>query len=546
MASLKLLADRLSCRQVLNIMVILGFMLNYMLRVNLTIAIVAMVIHNETGHSSNASLQHVVTAQYGFTESINVDGVSINRSLTAVTTLNNNGTAKEVDFNNTENIYSTINATNDSTFQEVRPQNNVTQLKQTRYAWNEYEVNFILGSFFWGYICTELPGGRLAEVVGAKRVFGYSMLVSSFVTLLTPLAATFGYTMVAALRVVLGFMLGATWPAIQPMTSHWIPPMERSKFVSNMMASSLGAAITMPICGFLISEIGWESVFYVTGGIGVLWSLFWFVLVFDSPAQHPRISDDERRYIQDAIGTTSTTKHLSVPWKAIFTSAPVWAIIITHGCSVFGYFTVVNQLPTYMKYILNFNIKENGLLSSLPYLGKYFFALATATLADHIRRTGKLSVTMIRKIFTTFAILCPSLLMIVLANWGCDRVTSVAIFTAALTLNGAVTAGYLGNGLDIAPNFSGTIFGLANTLSSLGGYLSAMMVGMITYHNQTYAAWSTIFWILAGTYFVGATTFLVFGSGELQSWNNPESAAQARRANEDGAEEFKPLKAPVA
>lgn len=37
------ISDFLSCRQVLNIMVILGFMLNYALRVNLTIAIVAMV-----------------------------------------------------------------------------------------------------------------------------------------------------------------------------------------------------------------------------------------------------------------------------------------------------------------------------------------------------------------------------------------------------------------------------------------------------------------------------------------------------------------------
>lgn len=40
---------------------------------------------------------------------------------------------------------------------------------------------------------------------------------------------------------------------------------------------------------------------------------------------------------------------------------------------------------------------------------------------------------------------------------GCDRVGSVVIFTAALTVNGAVTAGYLGNGLDIAPNFSGIL-----------------------------------------------------------------------------------------
>lgn len=136
--------------------------------------------------------------------------------------------------------------------------------------------------------------------------------------------------------------------------------------------------------------------------------------------------------------------------------------------------------------------------------------------------------------------------MIVLANWGCDRTTSVAIFTAALTVNGAVVAGYLGNGLDIAPNFSGTIFGLANTLSSLGGYLSAMMVGMITYHNQTYAAWSTIFWILAGTYFVGAVTFFFFGTGELQSWNNPDAIQQSTKPNEEDAEEFKPLKTRVA
>lgn len=45
--------------------------------------------------------------------------------------------------------------------------------------------------------------------------------------------------------------------------------------------------------------------------------------------------------------------------------------------------------------------------------------------------------------------------MIAQAKFGSDRIWSIAIFTAALTINGAVTAGYLGNGLDIAPNFSG-------------------------------------------------------------------------------------------
>lgn len=71
------------------------------------------------------------------------------------------------------------------------------------------------------------------------------------------------------------------------------------------LASSLGAALTLPISGFLIVAWGWESVFYVTGLIGVAWSALWFVLIYDSPAQHPRISMEERKFIEEAIGNTS-------------------------------------------------------------------------------------------------------------------------------------------------------------------------------------------------------------------------------------------------
>lgn len=160
------------------------------------------------------------------------------------------------------------------------------------------------------------------------------------------------------------------------MAAKWVPPLERSKFIANMMASSLGAAMTMPLCGYLIASIGWPSVFYVTGGIGLVWSVAWFFLIFDSPAQHPRIDPLEREQIENKIAEGAggrRPKPKSVPWIAIFTSGPVWAIIITHACSVFGYFTVVNQLPSYMHHVLNFDIKKNGLLSSLPYLGKFFF-----------------------------------------------------------------------------------------------------------------------------------------------------------------------------
>lgn len=140
----------------------------------------------------------------------------------------------------------------------------------------------------------------------------------------------------------------------------------------------------------------------------------------------------------------------------------------------------------------------------------------------------------------------PGLLMILQANLGNDRATSVTIFTLALTLNGAVTAGYLGNGLDIAPNFSGTIFGIANTLSSLGGFLSTYMVGIITNEkSSTFAQWRIIFYILSATYIIGAIAFAIFGTGNLQKWNSPEKEEIEKKAklkNDNDNEESVPLK----
>lgn len=80
-------------------------------------------------------------------------------------------------------------------------------LNGVKFNWSEYEQNFILGSFYWGYVLTELPGGRLAEMVGARPVFGYSMLLASMITLLTPMAAKIGFYCIIICRVLLGFTL---------------------------------------------------------------------------------------------------------------------------------------------------------------------------------------------------------------------------------------------------------------------------------------------------------------------------------------------------
>lgn len=190
-------------------MVILGFMLNYMLRVNMTIAIVSMVMpSNDTSPHSNSSDRPGVSECF-------------DRRITAnVTSFDADGPTSKVapDPAATSPVYPARTthvrplrylSLVSSRSLEIRDLGSRSQeeTNRTKYPWNEYQVNLVLGSFFWGYVCTELPGGRLAEIVGPKRVFGYSMLVSSAITFLTPLSATYGYVAVVVLRALIGFML---------------------------------------------------------------------------------------------------------------------------------------------------------------------------------------------------------------------------------------------------------------------------------------------------------------------------------------------------
>lgn len=47
-----------------------------------------------------------------------------------------------------------------------------------------------------------------------------------------------------------------------------------------------------------------------------------------------------------------------VPWSSILTSLPVWSLIIVHSGSNWGFYTLLTEMPTYMKSILNFDVQK--------------------------------------------------------------------------------------------------------------------------------------------------------------------------------------------
>lgn len=96
----------------------------------------------------------------------------------------------------------------------------------------------------------------------------------------------------------------------------WIPPNERSKFMTAYLGSSVTIAVFYPIFGFILSVWSWESVFYVSGILGSIWYAFWLYFVYDSPDSHPRIDPVEREYIKQSLsGSVHTGKVNCVGYK---------------------------------------------------------------------------------------------------------------------------------------------------------------------------------------------------------------------------------------
>lgn len=74
------------------------------------------------------------------------------------------------------------------------------------FAWDPTQQGLVLGCYFYGYIVSNVPGAWLARRVGFKLVFGISMLLSSIITLCTPVAARASFELFVALRILLGLL----------------------------------------------------------------------------------------------------------------------------------------------------------------------------------------------------------------------------------------------------------------------------------------------------------------------------------------------------
>lgn len=168
------------------------------------------------------------------------------------------------------------------------------------------------------------------------------------------------------------------------------------------------------------------------------------------------------------------------PWKMILTNAPMLALIAAQIGHDFGFFIMVTDLPKYMSDVLNFDVKTNGLYTSLPYLFMWIVSITTGILGDWLIRTKKITITFSRKLFTTIASVFPAIFIVGASYAGCDRTWVVILFVLAMGTMGTFYPGMKVNGLDLSPNYAGTLMAITNGVGAVTGIIGPYLVGALT------------------------------------------------------------------
>ena len=84
--------------------------------------------------------------------------------------------------------------------------------------------------------------------------------------------------------------------------------MDNDLLFEYLLGTAIGTVISLVTSGLIADNpnLGWEWIFYIHGGLPLIWCILWVGLVNDSPEVHPFISETECKYIRDNQSSRKT------------------------------------------------------------------------------------------------------------------------------------------------------------------------------------------------------------------------------------------------
>ncbi|XP_065208429.1 vesicular glutamate transporter 2.2-like [Planococcus citri] len=392
---------------------------------------------------------------------------------------------------------------------------NSTELMPAPFDWDSKTVGLVMSMFYYGGLLSFI-GGPIGAKLGGAVSCSLFMMLSAITTILQPISLKYGFNLFLACRLFTGIFESFFTVSMADICAQWIPIREKSKLMAfSVIGFQTGVAFVHSFCAFLASGWGWTMVFYATGSICLISSILCFFLVKNQPLDDPRISKRELMYILE--GTATSPRKMAIhPYKKILTSGPVWALFISRFTQMWLFTILITCLPLYVKDLSHRDIKEIGMLSSIPNILSIFMLPICGILLD-CARNANISVTKTHKILTSGAFIFGGVIFLAVSIIS-DFMFSLIAFVLiqmSLAIISLVSQILI---ISIAPNSSSVIAGLCLFAYSTSSISAHNITGFMT-TNHSLQEWNNCFLLTSGVSILSAVIFTVYGSSEAQSWS---------------------------
>ncbi|MYM67706.1 MFS transporter [Pseudoduganella sp. FT55W] len=352
------------------------------------------------------------------------------------------------------------------------------------------QMGFVFSAFAWSYVLAQLPGGWLLDRFGSKITYFFSIFLWSLFTMLMGGVGFFtGAAAVAALftlRLLIGAAEAPSFPGNSRIASSWFPTSERGTAAAIFNSAQYFATVLFaPIMGWLVHSFGWESVFFVMGGLGIIMAFIWLKTVY-GPKDHPRANAAEVAYIEaggalvdleskdKAAATTKLDTWACI--KQLLGNRMLLGVYIGQYCiNTLTYF-FLTWFPVYLVQERHMTILKAGFVAALPAVAGFLGGVLGGVISDRLIKAGKTQ-SVARKTPIVCGMLLSTSMIIcnyVEADWLVITVMSLAFFGKGIgALGWAVVA-------DTSPKEAGGMSGaLFNTFGNTAGITTPIVIGYI-------------------------------------------------------------------
>ncbi|WP_243791865.1 MFS transporter [Saccharopolyspora gloriosae] len=396
---------------------------------------------------------------------------------------------------------------------------------QADLGFSTVQLGYIFSAFSWAYVVGQLPGGVLLDRFGARRVYAFSLVLWTLVTVAVSLVGLIttpvliAVTILFLLRLLLGAFESPAFPANARVATAWFPTAERGRATAIFnSAQYFATALFAPIMGWITHQFGWRWVFVMLGVLGLALAALWLRWM-DSPRNHPRVTAAEFETIRsggglvdlDAPKDGSTAEVQpraplnATTIKQIFSARALWGVYITqYAVNALTYF-FITWFPVYLVQGRGLTLLEVGFVAALPAVCGFGGGLLGGFLSDGMLRRGY-SLTAARKVPSVVGLALAT--SIGLCNLTDSSVVIVALMTLAFFGKGIGALGWAIT-TDIAPPEASSF--VASTMNAFGNAAGIVTPIVIGYTVQATGSFTIALWFVAAHGVLALIGFAVMG-----------------------------------